>query len=282
MITKNNAMKISYRSLGLIAIIALIFYMSCSSGDEPTPFDCNTSDLAIQFVSSTNPTACGVNNGSVQVSASGGQAPYQFKLDNGAFGSSSAFTNLGGGSFVVTVKDSKGCEKLLAAVVLSAPSGPSANPPTILSQTSCLTPNGSITTNVTGGQPPYKYKLGSGAFGSSSEFSNLKAGNYIITVEDTAGCTITINAVVPSNTGVSYQTQIKPILEANCIKSTCHDGSSALPNWSNLSTVQAAAQAIKLRTGNGSMPADQVSTGGLPQNLRDLIACWVDDGAKNN
>ena len=275
-------MRLPFRSLSVIAIIAITFYMSCSSGDEPTPFDCGTSDLSIQLGNSTNPSICGTNNGSIQVSATGGQGPYQFKLDNGTFGSSSRFTNLGGGSFVVTVKDSRGCEKQLAAVVLTAPSGPSANASTILSQTNCSTPNGSITANVTGGQLPYKYKLGSGAFGSSPEFPNLKAGNYIVTVEDNAGCTITINAVVPSNTGVSYETQIKPILQANCIKSTCHDGSSALPNWSNLSTVQANAQNIKLRTGNGSMPADQVATGGLPQNLRDLIACWVDDGAKDN
>lgn len=275
-------MNLKYRSLSLITVVALLFYMSCSSSDEPTPFDCATSDLAIQLINSTNPTTCGTNNGSIQVSASGGQGPYQFKLDNAAFSSTSTFANLGGGSFVITVKDSKGCEKQLAAVVLTAPLGPTANASTILPQTNCSNPNGSITANVTGGQSPYKYKLGAGAFVSSSTFANLKAGMYMITVEDNTGCTITINSQVPSNTGVSYETQIKPILQANCIKSTCHDGSSSLPNWSNLSTVQANAQAIKLRTGNGSMPADQVSTGGLPQNLRDLIACWVDDGAKDN
>lgn len=263
--------------------ISLWFFTGCTSGDEPEPVDCDTSDLAINLVTKTNPLDCSTNNGSIEVSASGGKASYKFKLNAGSFSSSTTFSNLGGGSFTITVKDSQGCEKQLTNITLTAPSGPTANPPTIVSQTDCLSPNGSITANVTGGTTPYQYKIGSGAFGASSVFSNLKAGSYTITVEDDAGCTITINASVVSNTGVSYNSQIKPILDVNCIKSGCHNGDNGSErNWSVFSNVQAKAQNIKTRTGNGTMPADQVGTGGLPQSQRDLIACWVDDGALNN
>jgi hypothetical protein len=268
------------RLLSVGAVISILTYMSCSSGDEPEPIDCSTTTLAITVGAQVNPASCLTNSGSITVTATGGAAPYQFKLDNGSYGSSTTFSNLGGGSYTVTVKDKNGCEKQSLAIVLVAPSGPVAEASTISSQTNCLEPDGSITANVTGGAEPYMYKIGTGSFDPSPTFTGLKAGNYTITVQDDADCTITINATVASNTGVSYETQIKPILQVNCIKSTCHDGSSALPNWSNLSTVQANAQNIKLRTGNGTMPADQ--PGGLPQSERDLIACWVDEGAQDN
>jgi hypothetical protein len=81
---------------------------------------------------------------------------------------------------------------------------------------------------------------------------------------------------------VSFQDDIKPILETNCIKSGCHNGDNgATLNWSVFANVQAKASAIKTRTGNKSMPADIAPTG-LPQSQIDLIACWVDQGAKNN
>jgi hypothetical protein len=269
------------RLLSAVTLCLIVLYAGCSSDDEPKPFDCNTSDLAIQLTGSSNPTGCGENNGSIVVSATGGKTPYQFRLNGGAFGSSSTFSNLSGGSFTVTVKDANGCEKQLSNVALTTPSGPVAGASTILAQTDCTSPNGSITANVSGGEGPYMYKLGTGSFGSSATFNGLKAGNYTITVEDNNNCSITINASVASSTGVSYATQIKPILEANCIKSGCHDGNSGVPNWGNLSTVQANAQNIKLRTGNRSMPADIAPTG-LPQEQIDLIACWVDEGAQNN
>jgi uncharacterized membrane protein len=163
----------------------------------------------------------------------------------------------------------------------SAPTSPVAGASTIAHHTNCLDANGSITVNVTGGTPPYEYKLGSGLFVSSNVFSQLKAGNYTVTVQDDADCSITINNVVNSSTTVSFQTQIKPLLETNCIKSGCHNGDNGADrNWSVFANVQAKASGIKTRTGNRSMPADNANA--LTQDQIDLIACWVDSGAQNN
>jgi hypothetical protein len=272
------------RIIKQVALYLLLygFITGCSNEDIPKPVDCNESDLEINFVTSVNPSSCGVSNGSITVSATGGNSPYKFKLGTGTFGSATTFSDLGGGSFTITVRDADGCERQLTGIVLTTPAGPVAGASTIGNQTNCLAPNGSITANVTGGATPYKYKIGDGAFGGANVFSNLKAGAYVITVEDNAGCTITINATVTSNTGVSYNTDIKPILEANCIKSGCHNGDNGADrNWSVFANVQAKAQLIKTRTGNKSMPLDIAPTG-LPQSQIDLIACWVDDGALNN
>jgi hypothetical protein len=240
-------MKLIFRLLSAVAIMSVTVYVSCSSGDEPEPFDCNTSDLAIQLVADNDPTECGTNNGSIQVSATGGQGPYQFKIGTGAYGSNATFSNLGGGSFNISVKDNRGCEKQLAAVVLTAPSGPVAGTPDIEAQTNCLSPNGSVTANVTGGTPPYQYKLGSGAS-------------------------------VASNTGITYTGDILAIFQAKCQFSGCHPDNG---NWFDFNTAKSNAAAIKSNTTSGNMPkgGSAAPGGALTADQIKLIACWVDSGA---
>jgi hypothetical protein len=269
-----------YRLSWAALILSFLIYSGCASNDEPQPVDCNISDLAITLTSKADPASCNTNNGSIIVSATGGAAPYLYKLNSGAFGSATTFNNLGGGSFSVIVKDANNCERTLTSIVLTAPSSPVAGASTIAAHTNCLTPNGSITVNVTGGEEPYEYKIGTGAFGSSNIFGQLKGGNYTITVQDANDCSITINNVVQSATPVSFQTQVKAILETNCIKSGCHNGDNGADrNWSVFSNVQTKSSNIKSRTGSRSMPPSGTP---LTQDEIDLIACWVDSGAQNN
>lgn len=264
---------------GFVSLIVLLTYAGCASNDEPKPVDCNTTDLAISLTSKSDPASCNTSNGSIVVSATGGAASYQFKLNSGTFAAANTFNNLGAGSFTIIVKDGNDCEKSLAAVVLTAPTSPVAGASTIAHHTNCLDANGSITVNVTGGTPPYEYKLGSGLFVSSNVFSQLKAGNYTVTVQDDADCSIEINNLVESKTTVSFSSGIKPLIETNCINKGCHNsGSWGDRNWTVDSNIKNKAQVIKTRTGNKSMPQDIAPTG-LPQNQIDLIACWVDSGA---
>lgn len=270
----NSMTKAITIAMGLLAV-------ACSSSDEPQPVDCAVSDLAITLSSKSNPTDCNTNNGSITVTATGGTAPYQFKINTGTFGSPATFTNLGSGSYDVVVKDANNCERTLTAVTINAPSAPVTSPSTLAHQTDCLTPNGSITVNVTSGSAPYQYKIGTAAFASSNVFANLKAGVYSITVKDNVNCTTTITETILSSTTVSYSGDIFPILQTNCIKSGCHNGDNGADrNWSTFSNVKANAQGIKTRTGNRSMPKDNPSA--LTQAQIDMIACWVDSGAMDN
>ncbi len=72
-------------------------------------------------VSSNNP-GCNQNNGSITAQASGGQSPYQFRLNGGAFQSNGTFSNLGAGSYTITVRDANGCEAT-QSVNLQNPAG---------------------------------------------------------------------------------------------------------------------------------------------------------------
>jgi hypothetical protein len=108
-------------------------------------------------------------------------------------------------------------------------------------------------------------------------FASLEAGSYTAVVKDANQCTVSKTNVKVVN-GVSFDSQVKSIIQVNCVKSGCHNGGNNLPNFSNLSTVQSNAARIKTVVLNGSMPKD----GSLTQAQKDLIACWVDDGAPAN
>ncbi len=59
---------------------------------------------------STTDAGCGTANGSVNISAIGGEVPYQFKIDGGGFQAKNTFTGLPNGTHTVTAKDASGCE----------------------------------------------------------------------------------------------------------------------------------------------------------------------------
>jgi len=83
-----------------------------------------------------------------------------------------------------------------------------------------------------------------------------------------------------NNINVSFATDIKPIIEMNCLinNSECHGMNPSIPNWAIFSEVQSHAGLIKTKTRDRSMP----KIGSLTQSQIDLITCWVDNGAKDN
>ena len=106
-------------------------------------------------------------------------------------------------------------------------------------------------------------------------FSGLNHGEYAVSVADINGCVIVVTTKVFS--GVSFSRSISPIINSSCAVSGCHAGSQ-FPDFRVFENIQNNAIEIKKRTQSGSMP----KIGTITQNEKDLIACWVDDGALNN
>ena len=263
----------------VFALVWLTLLVSCSNDDVEDPVDCNSSSLSISLLSKTAVSICGASDGTISVTVTGGKAPYQISINGGTSGTATVFNGLPAGTHSILLKDADACERTLTVDIDDPTAGFTASAETV-EDNQCLTDNGSITITVTGGVEPYMYKFGSGLYGTTNSFTGLKNGTYSIEVKDATDCPQVINAVVPrGETGISFNTDIKPILEANCIKSGCHNGDNgASRNWSVFANVKDKATGIKTQTGSGSMPP----TGGLPQNQRDLIACWVEDGANEN
>ncbi len=69
-------------------------------------------DLVIANTSVTPGSCLGGSNGSITITAAGGNGSYQYALNNGAFQSGNVF-NVPSGTYSVTIKDGNGCTKTL-------------------------------------------------------------------------------------------------------------------------------------------------------------------------
>lgn len=266
------------RVISIICVVIFSLQLSCSSDDVTQTIDCSQSSLAISLMGATDASSCSAADGEIMVVASGGVEPYTFEI-GAVTNASGSFNALTAGTYEVKVTDANSCERLLDVSVSAAASTLSLTT-TSTPDTDCLTGNGTITATSSGGVEPYEYKLNDGSFGTTSTFTTLAAGNYTVEVKDSEGCSFIKDvSIAKGETGVSFDAQIKPIINTKCALSGCHNGDNgANRNWTVFSNVKANAANIKTLTGNRTMP----QTGSLTQDQIDLIACWVDDGAQDN
>ena len=256
----------------------LAFCAACVNHQEGEITDCDSNRPEITITASTNPTTCDSNDGKIVVAGTAGEEPYQFRINDGAYQAAGTFEGLGGGIYTLTIKDAKGCETSTENTLTVADSGLTATHETT-SDTECFSDNGTLSVTAAGKNGPFQYQLGSGAFSTTSSFTGLKSGSYTVTVKDALGCTITVSAnVTRGQSGISYNTDIAPIIKNNCAISGCHVAGAQSPNLSVFANVKSNASSIKSRTGDRSMPQG----GSLTQQQISTIACWVDDGAPQN
>ncbi len=137
---------------------------------------------------------CGGNNGSFNVNASLGLAPYTYQFNgSGPFTGTTAYSGLAAGTYTYIVRDSKSC--LFNGTV-------TINPASTLSGTLVPTVvyncSGAATLQIqgaTGGIAPYTYSIG-GAFQTGTTFVGITNGTYTATIRDANNCTFTTNTVI--------------------------------------------------------------------------------------
>lgn len=155
------------------------------------------SNLAGSIATITDVTCNGSSDGSVTaVAASGtGQAPYNYSLDGGAYQPGGTFTGISIGNHTVRIRDASLCTFDLQFVI----NQPDPVSGSVSAQTNIICfgqANGSVTIAGSGGVAPYQYRLNAGALQSSNIFNGLSAGNYIVTIQDSHGCTGTVQFTI--------------------------------------------------------------------------------------
>lgn len=148
--------------------------------------------LTLSFREKNITCASGVfNDGSIDLTVSGGASPYSYAWSNGSAGED--ISDLTEGTYTVTVTDFNGCPATGSARVV--------NPPP-LTYTSAISnyndfniscfgmSNGSINITTTSGTAPYIFTwTGPDGFVSSTPgISGLKAGTYILNITDSLAC----------------------------------------------------------------------------------------------
>ncbi|MBI5541651.1 MAG: T9SS type A sorting domain-containing protein [Bacteroidia bacterium] len=125
---------------------------------------------------------CGQCNGSINVTASGGVAPYSYYWNNGI--TLTWESNLCPDDYTCTITDAVGCTSMTAVIL--------TNGPIIIMSTvnaTCGVCNGSASVSVFGGLPPYSYQWSNG--NTTPNIINSCAGTYTLTVTDQNMCTST-------------------------------------------------------------------------------------------
>ncbi len=174
------------------ANLCTILYTDIATVDEPAE---------VQLTSSqTDITCAGDDNGTIEITVTGGVLPYIFNWTGpGGFNSNvEDLSGLKAGTYNLTLTDDNGCVLDLPGIETIIE--PAAINASLISKVDILCAGestGTIDVEVTGGTPPYSYSWTgpSGFTASSEDVSNLVAGSYQLTVTDDAGCTYEMAAV---------------------------------------------------------------------------------------
>lgn len=159
--------------------------------------------------------SCNTSSGAIDITVTGGQAPYSFAWSNGQ--SIEDLTNLSTGNYIVTITDATGCHLIESYDIHSTGLLVSS----VVTHDTCFRGRGAIDLTVSGGTAPYTYLWSIGLFGvSTQDISNRLSGIYRCTITDNAGCVyVHIDTVrsIPSNLRIGG-THIQHT--DNCINST--------------------------------------------------------------
>jgi subtilisin-like proprotein convertase family protein len=152
---------------------------------------------------------CGSGTGSINISYSGGTAPFLFNWSNGS--QTEDLTNLNSGNYSVTITDAFGCTVVNSYTVNNSPGT------MVLSGSStdefCGNGLGSVNINVFGGATPYIYIWNNGAV--VQDLINIHSGNYSVTVTDQNGCAGTYSDIVLNNTN-GFLAAIDTVINETC------------------------------------------------------------------
>ncbi|MGV6862344.1 MAG: choice-of-anchor L domain-containing protein [Putridiphycobacter sp.] len=201
-------------------------------------------------VSSIVDENCGDGSGTIDVSVSGGSAPYTFLWSNGS--TSEDLTALSAGNYSVEITESNGCSITLNAIVGNN-TGTLAISNVTVQNENCGNASGFIDLTLSGGNLPYTYLWDNGA--TTEDISGLSAGNYSCIISDNTGCVVNYSSAILNNGG-GIGTQVTLVDEL------CGNGTGS----------------IDVVVSGGINPYVYSWTGGTPQNCCDYTLVMSDAG----
>ncbi len=255
---------------------------NCTFSDTLT---ITTTAPPIANLDASNDAACGANNGSIVVSASGGTGTYTFQWigTGGVIQTSNniiaidSLNNLGAGNYLVIVTDNSGCADSVNASVNNL----NAAIVNLVSQTNILcfgNSNGNAIVTASGGIGPYTFVWTSNAtviqtdslVTSTDTLNNALPGQYIVEVTDNTGCITNLTV------DITGPTSALSIVSLSVTNATCgnSDGTAALVV--NGGTIGAGYQYNWQPSGGSSSTASNLAVGTYTITVTDANACSVD------
>ena len=231
--------------------------------NQPQPLEIASSDIDVTDVSCN-----GGNNGAIDITPSGGNAPYSYSWNNGE--TTEDIAGLVAGIYSITLSDSLGCDTTISIVV---------NEPAVLVATISSTTNpscngnnnGTATVDVTGGTAPYTYLWVNGQ--TTATATNLAEGIYDVTVTDANNCTTTTQAVLVNPVTLTVSADVTCFGAGNGVVTATPAGGSAPYTylWSNgqtgavVANLFAGTYIVTATDANGCSATDTVQVVNPPQ-----------------
>ena len=207
---------------------------------------------------------CNTDNGSIDISVTGGTGSYGYQWSSGE--STQDISNLTSGTYTVDVIDGNGCTATASYTLVNDLSNCSAYcfiavEENLISDEDCGSGNGSIDINVLNALAPVTFSWSNGS--TTEDLSNLSAGTYTVVASDANNCSVSMSFTVNNNTG-NLSISNANVSEENCgnlngaIDITVNGG--AMPysfSWSNgsttedLSNIAAGSYSVTITDGNG-------------------------------
>lgn len=211
----------------------------------------------------TNISCNGANDGTIDITVSGGTSPYTYLWTPGNIVTED-LSNLGPGTYQVVVTDANGCSDSISVTILE-PSVLMAN----VSSTNITcngTCDGTATATPTGGTTPYTYGWSNG--GTTSTISGLCAGTYTVTVTDANGCTAVDSVIITQPTNLSASI-------TNSVNVTCFglcNGSATVTATGGNSPYTYAWNTVPTQT---TQTATNLCSGSYTVTVTDANGCTV-------
>jgi gliding motility-associated-like protein len=134
-------------------------------------------------------TSCGNSTGTINATANGGVAPYQYSINNGAnYQPSNIFAGLSAGQYQLKIKDVNGCLSVMVLVDIAPSIAVSVS--ALPTNATCGFANGIITATSINGVGPFEYSINVGVnYQTSNIFNGLAPATYTIRIRDANNCT---------------------------------------------------------------------------------------------
>jgi large repetitive protein len=167
--------------------------MDANGCPADTPINISDTKMIALDLTKEDAACSGVNDGKIIAHVKGGAiGPYTYKWSNGGALTSDNISNLGAGTYTLTLVDGAGCTET-KSITLTNKTTLGVNTTAANSLCGGTTGTASAVT-VTGGTAPFTYKWSNNA--TTKDVTNLAAGNYTVTVADAKGCQATQSVTV--------------------------------------------------------------------------------------